>query len=93
MCAKFRFSISSRSDDINAEVKGGGQLYALLQRLAGGAESQRLPGYLGVPSSCYIEQILVRAHFFSWYNSRVRTSQNEERFKISVGALLLLALL
>ena len=64
MCAKFRFSISSRSDDIVAEVKGG-QLYALpsVRRLAGGAEPQRLPGYLGVLSSCYIGQILVRAHF------------------------------
>ena len=70
----------------------GGQLYALPQRLAGGAEAQRLPGYLGVLSSCYIGQILVRAHFFSWY-SRVRTSQNEERFKISGGAFLLLAFL
>ena len=28
MCAKFRFSISSRCDDIFAGVKGGGQLYA-----------------------------------------------------------------
>ena len=37
MFAKFRFSISSRYDDIIAEVKGG-QLYAP-QRLAGGAEA------------------------------------------------------
>ena len=56
MCAKFRFSISSRCDDIIAEVKGA-TLYP--QRLAGGAEAQRLPGFIFI-------------HFFSNFAIRFK---------------------
>ena len=91
MCAKFRFSISSRSDDIVAEVKGGNFM----------PSPPAAGGWRGGPAAAGLsggsEFLLHRTNsssstFFSWY-SRVRTSQNEERFKISVGALLLLAFL